>query len=283
LSGKKLYKTQIDKKIQKIRLSKKGKTEGLVVSLTSYGERINDLKYTLHSLVNQSLQPEKIIVWLSKEKCSLENLLKDLLQFQNYGVEFSFCEDIRSYTKLVPALEKYPDKIIAIADDDIYYHKNWLKKLWLYHLKNPDIIAAHLAHQVCFSPEKTLLPYTKWKHDVASNKIRYDFFPTGVGGVLYQKRLLHEDVCKKDLFLKLSPYADDVWFYFMIILAKTKVAIVSHPFRNLKYVDIYKEYGLNNKNTLQNINVQNNKNDEQIKSILDFYGITESDFAMLIQ
>lgn len=36
-----------------------------VVSLTSYGKRIATLHYTLYSLLNQTVKPQQIIVWLA--------------------------------------------------------------------------------------------------------------------------------------------------------------------------------------------------------------------------
>ena len=81
--------------------------------------------------------------------------------------------------------------------------------------------------------------------------------------------------------MKLAPKADDVWFYFMGLLAGQKVRIVKHPQNKLKYVDIYKEYGLNGKSSLQAENVGENMNDIQIQNVMKHYGIQDKDLVNL--
>ena len=44
----------------------------LVVSLTSYEERFEDLTISIYSLLNQSIKPDRIILWLS-DKLSLND------------------------------------------------------------------------------------------------------------------------------------------------------------------------------------------------------------------
>ena len=277
LNKKKINRNKLDKKILLIEHGKfcillKRQKSDVIVSLTSYGERLEDLKYTLLSLIQQSVEPGKIIVWLD----DAENLPKNLHAFEKYGVEFAFCKDIRSYTKLVPALCKYPTKNIVTADDDIFYNKNWLKKLVEEKKKNPECIVAHIAHQVRFDSNGKLLPYNYWKHNVLLKDASRFLFATGVGGVLWNSSDFDKDICNEELFTKLAPKADDVWFYFMsAVLKGTKIKVVKHPCNHLRYVDIYKEYGLNEKSTLAMENVEKNLNDKQIQNIMDYYGIKD--------
>ena len=51
-----------------------------------------------------------------------ENLPRDLLKLRSFGLTIDWCENLRSYKKLIPAIEKYPDDIIVTADDDVFYH-----------------------------------------------------------------------------------------------------------------------------------------------------------------
>ena len=243
----------------------------LIVSLTSYGERLSDLKYTLFSLVLQSVRPEKIIVWLGEG----ETIPDSLRMFERYGVEFAFCKDTRSYTKLVPALCKYSDKYIVTADDDIFYEKDWLKKLWCTHLRYPADKITHIAHVVSFGSNGILLPYNKWRHNVRAATCGKMYFPTGVGGTLYPPTPAPEYFLDENLYMKLAPNADDVWFYFMGILSGQNTRIVRHPCNRLKYVDIYKEYGLNGKSTLQSVNVEQNQNDMQIRAVMEHFNISD--------
>ena len=80
---------KIDKAIAKNKISlSKTVEKDLVVSLTSYGQRLEELQYTLFSLVNQTIAPEKIIVNISYDD---EKYITDKLKlFTNYGVEYNF-------------------------------------------------------------------------------------------------------------------------------------------------------------------------------------------------
>lgn len=275
LSGKKLNRKYVDKKILKLKKRNVPVIENLIVSLTSYGERLSDLKYTLYSLVTQSILPEKLVVWLAYN----EIIPEELRVFENFGVSFEFCEDIRSYKKLIPALIKYPEKFIVTADDDIFYKDNWLLELWNYHLIYPKDKITHIAHRIKFSSNGKLEKYNNW--DFAVSTASGNLFPTGCGGTLYPPQPVYSDFCKSELFMKLAPKADDVWFYFMGLLAGQKVRIVKHPQNKLKYVDIYKEYGLNGKSSLQAENVGENMNDIQIQNVMKHYGIQDKDLVNL--
>ena len=94
--------------------------EKLIVSLTTYPQRISDIDVVLYSLLIQTIKPDKIILWLSEEE--FPNKLNDvplhILRFLDFGVEIEFCDNIRSYKKLVYALNKYPNDLIVTADDD---------------------------------------------------------------------------------------------------------------------------------------------------------------------
>ncbi|MDD6003450.1 MAG: glycosyltransferase family A protein [Bacteroidales bacterium] len=280
LSGKKLNRRKIDKQIEKFVFDvNRDVIKNLIVSLTSYGKRVSELKYTLFSLVNQTVRPEKIIVWLSCTEFSRDKLSNELLAFENYGVEFEFCEDLKSYKKLIPALEQYPDYYIVTADDDIFYNKKWLELLWEKHLQYPNYIIAHIVHQITFSRNK-LLPYKMWVDCI--QKDCKGMFPTGCGGILYHKKMLFSDVDNSKLFMSLSPKADDIWFYFMSLLCGTMIKLPENPILKLKCVDVYKEYGLNGNSSLQHENVEQNLNDVQIRNIMNHYNISDEDLYKMI-
>lgn len=277
IKRKKINRKSLDKKLAllkngQLKFPKNRQDADVIVSLTSYGERLSDLKYTLLSLVLQSVKPEKVIVWIAIG----EHIPEDLRIFEKYGIEFSFCKDILSYKKLIPALCEFSNKDIVTADDDIFYDRHWLKKLVDEKKKFPECIVAHIAHKVCFDSGGKLLPYNDWNHNVEQEKGSRLLFPTGGGGVLWNSTDFYKDICNEALFTKLAPKADDVWFYFMsAVMNGTKIKVVKSPCNQLRYVDIYKEYGLNGKSTLASENVEQNLNDKQIANIMSYYGISD--------
>lgn len=279
LFRKKVYKSIADKNLQKlfdgkIQLSK-NRIDNLIVSVTSIPDRVSEIKYMLYSILAQELRPEKIILWLTASQFPQREaqLPEELLKLRNYDIEIRWCDEtIRSYTKLIPSLKCFPDSFIAIADDDIYYHRKWLLKLWNEHLKYPENIICHIADKILFDKTGKILSYKKWSKNIKVGDTSALYFPLGYGGVLYQKRLLFKDIEEADLFMKLSPYADDIWFYFMIVLNGHTVRIVKDPFVNMKWINPYKEYNIEESFKLSHFNMDNDKNDEQFKNITDYYG-----------
>ena len=243
-------------------------TQPVIISLTSYGRRVNEtLHFTLFSLLSQSVKPDKIVVWLGVNEWHNGNLPKTLKKLTDFGVEIKFCKDIGPFTKIIPSLREFPDSVIVTADDDLYYPKNWLKKLLDCRAENPEKICIHRAHEITFTDGK-INPYVQWKHAVKQTQNPENLFITGVGGVLYPPDSLGKNATNEELFLKLSPKADDVWLWAMAKLQKTPMIIVKNGYSKLNYIDIIDELsGL----TIEN--VVNNRNDEQIKAVVEYFGL----------
>ena len=242
----------------------------LVVSLTSYEERFDGLELAIYSIMNQTLLPDRIVLWLSDKYTSLNELPYSITKFIKNGLEIKFVKDIGSYTKIIYALKEFPDSIIVTADDDIIYQKDWLAKLYHSYISNPKDIHVHRAHRVLLDDNNKILPYEKWEKHIKEESSRYDNFLTGVGGVLYPPKCFVSEVFREDIFLKQSPFADDVWLWFMALLSERKIRIVKNHIGTLTCTDILGQIGLKKKKTLYSLN-KIGQNDKQIKALLKFY------------
>ena len=120
----------------------------VIVSLTSYEERFKDLVISIYSLLNQTIKPDRIILWLSDEYDGVNDLPYEITRFIKNGLEIRFVKDIKSYTKAIYAFKEYPEAIIVTADDDIYYPEDWLEKLYHSYITHPQDIQVHRAHRV---------------------------------------------------------------------------------------------------------------------------------------
>lgn len=200
-------------------IKESSKKPQIVVSLTTYGKRTNAYApIAVASILNQSVLPDKLILWLAdgeKVSQSIKKLVKK-------GLDVRFTEDTLSYKKLIPTLELFPDSMIITADDDIVYPKDWLKKLITAHRKEPKKIIAHRAHEMKLDENGLLLPYAEWGHNSKVIDDAKYTFPTGCAGILYPPHSLSEKVLDKVSFRKLAPNADDVWFWAMAKLKGTK-------------------------------------------------------------
>lgn len=106
-----------------------------------------------------------------------------------------------------------------------------------------------------------LTDYTQWPF-AREQGPSYQLFPTTGGGVLFPPGSLNEKVSDR-IFFQLSPCADDVWFKAMSLLNKTMVVMVQK-----KSKDFYRTQN-SKKSSLYKINAV--KNDEQLKSVFDYF------------
>ena len=241
----------------------------LIISLTTYADRIESVKYALYSLFNQSLKADKVILWLSEEDFPNKelDLPKSLLSLQKNGLTIKWCDNLLAYKKLIPALQEYPNDIIVTADDDLYYPKDWLEKMYENHLENPNSVIVHRARYIEFTDNNEIKPYLAMKIVENNRKPAYRNLFTGGAGALYPPKSLHEDISKQDIYNTLCPTGDDLWFWAMTVLNETKIKVVPDGFTLLQYV-LPEESVLFN-NSLWTVNQY--KNDEQIKNIVKYY------------
>lgn len=221
------------------------------------------------------MKPDEVILWLAKEQFpNKENDLgESLLKLVNNGLKIEWCEDIKSYKKLIFALPKYPNDIIVTADDDIYYLDNWLELLYKDYLKNPNCIHSHRVKQITFNSNQEVNPYINWTSHISNIEPSVLNFFTGCGGVLYPPNSLHKDILNKNLFMSLCPTADDIWFWAMAVLNDYKINLITDNFSNQQLLRINSERdsGYSEEKTLYEINVLNGHNDTQMKSLMEHY------------
>ena len=241
----------------------------IIVSLTTYGKRVHEVYLTIETLMQQTLMPNKIILWLNKDHFSDENIPISLKKLQNRGLLIEYCKDVRSYTKIIPALIKYPDEVIITVDDDMLYPRNMVENLVNSYKQNPELIHFRRGHRMKFDDSGQLQNYINWYWDISDSNIDKLNFPTGVGGVLYPPQSLHKDTTNKELFLKLAPAADDVWLKAMAILQGTlSKKVFTH---NMNKKEDYLINGGEDEIALFHSNIT--QNDVQLKAVFDHYNL----------
>ena len=262
-----------------------------IVSLTSYGSRVkSSAPYAIYSLFRQDVLPDKIILWLDNKNWSNNNIPFLLRKLKRFGLEIRFCEDVKSFTKLLFTLEAFPNDSIITADDDLYYPNNWLGKLLFEHKKNPNKIICHRVHGIKVDENHNPLPYHLWDYEIDPNIYfshifmsqeksipRHQLesiFPTGAGGILYPPKCFHKDVAKKELFLKLSPKQDDIWFWAMAVInteyfnGESPYIVIKNGYaKYLQQVDQQQRHG----NVLWGFNWFQGGNDKQLKAVIGEY------------
>ena len=255
-------------------LAKNGDETDVIVSLTSYGVRVLDtLPYTLHSLLTQTRKPNRIVVWLDNDNWSDEKLPEVLRKMKELGVEFYFVDDIRSYKKLVPSLEMFPDNVIITVDDDLYYNKHiveWLMEA--YNQSDKRSVFGSWAYQAK-SVDGKYLPYSQWK-EYNSNVENKEYSLIGCGGILYPPHVFDSEILKRELFMKMAPTADDLWFWVMEKRQGIPVRLIPQARKGLHTeVNRIDFWDPNREGSLYYVNEIKGKNDEQFERLLDYYNI----------
>lgn len=238
----------------------------LVVSLTSYKGRFDNLHLTLRSLLLQEMCPDLLILWIAEDEKA--DIPEAVWQLEQYGLNIHFCEDIRSYKKIIPTLTSYPDSFIATADDDIFYQPNWLKELVNSWDGDNKTIVAHRAHKIVLDKKSKPVTYQKWKWEVGADEASDGLIvPTGCAGVLYPPNVFHSDVNNIDAFMKLSPTTDDIWLYWMASLNGAKAKCSNHDFSIIEWPS-----QASSETSLWQKNINEGGNDLAVRKLMERYG-----------
>ncbi|MEE3662553.1 FkbM family methyltransferase [Brenneria sp. g21c3] len=240
----------------------------LIVSLTSYHKRFKTLHMTLDCLLKQSVKPDKIILWIAKSERS--QLPEKVLAFRSQGLEIKFCEDIRSYKKIVPTLVEDPNVFIITADDDLQYKTDWLEKLIDAWDGNYKTVVAWRAHQIVLDRDNLPISYNKWIWDSKNTEPEYSclLFPTSGAGVLYPPHCFYKDVINSQIFQKLCSGTDDVWLYWMCRLKGINFKVIDEKMDLREWVSVESE-------ALWHKNLLKGQNDKNINNMIRHYGFVE--------
>lgn len=253
--------------VQKGNYAKVKELNEFIVTLTSYPKRIGTVHMTVMSILQQSVKPDKVVLWLADSQFpnKTADLPEELLRLQEEGLTISWCEDLKSYKKLIPALKAYPEAVLITADDDVLYQKNWLKLLIESYINNPHAIHCHRAHKITLHKGE-IKPYSNWikYYELTQKKPGYLILLTGVGGVLYPAHCFTEEVFDKDAYMKCCPHGDDLWFWGQAVVNNFKVHLADNALKYPKLLDETQDVGL------WHDNVDNQENDKQLKALLDY-------------
>ncbi|WP_158735764.1 hypothetical protein [Alteribacillus sp. YIM 98480] len=262
------YRLPFYKNIIGINTSKK-REKKIIVSLTTFPARINVVWISIESLLRQSYKPDKIILWLAKEQFNgIKSVPHKLLKQQKRGLEIRFCDDLRSHKKYYYAFQEYPEEIIITVDDDIIYPRNTLKILINLHERFPDCICCNRAHLIKKLKNNDPAPYSEWvQNPLSLNEPSKLLCPTGVSGILYPPNSVHNEVFNKRDIKELCFHADDLWLKIMSLKNNTKVV------KTAEFTSVPFKINSSQKESLAQLNVNENKNDLQLKAILDKYNV----------
>ncbi len=242
-----------------------GKTDnGVIISFTSFPARINNVWQVVECMLRQTYQPAKIILWLSKEQFPDGfGIPSSLRERESDMFEIRIVEgDIRSHKKYYYVSKEYPESLIFLIDDDIYYPTDMLERTMKAHKEHPEAIICNYGYHIRYKEKGELMPYNSWPKEYGYSTDEDLFFGSG-GGTLLKPSWLHEDLTNIDLAMKLTPIADDIWLNAMALMAKREKLMLP----NGLILPIFVKEDVK----LASHNKGKNGNDEQINLIMAYY------------
>ena len=240
--------------------------ENLVVSLTSFPVRISRLHLVIRGLLAQSLQPRKIVLYLSIDEFPDRTVPNKLSALSGEQFEIRFVEgNLRPYKKLLYAITDFPGSTIITVDDDNLHPPDCFARLWKAAAANPGAVICVRGR--CMQIQKgAIAHYMDWTV-TRSSKPSFMIFPVGGWGVLYPPGALHPMVGQLEVLKELAPLNDDVWFKAMSLLQDVPCYAIGSVklSARLKYENDYK---------LWDVNQHGDSYQQTVERVFDHFGLS---------
>jgi hypothetical protein len=188
----------------------------VVVSMTTYGSRLEASAIALESIGTGRVRPRRLILWLDDER-AYRDLPASLQRLERRGLEVRLTNNYGPHTKYFPyvASTNAHRSPLVTADDDIMYPKWWLRDLVAQHAAQPGLVHCHWASEITFSGGE-IAHYVSWPNCTKSDSQATNF-ALGVSGVIYPSAMLDALASYGSAFREYSPTADDVWLHWVAL------------------------------------------------------------------
>ena len=249
--------------LAKSKLSHGVHRSGLLVSFTSFPTRANDVWKVVECMKRQTYMPDKILLWLSKEQFpTSESVPKSLRDCQDSVFEIRMVDgDIRSHKKYFYVSSEYPDSLVFLIDDDIYYPTDIIERSVKALVEHPNSIICNYGYHIG-QVGGEILPYKSWRREYKYSTDADLFFGSG-GGTLFKPSNLYVDLTNIEKAIELTPIADDIWLNAMVRLARIPICLLD----NGQILPT----GIENNVKLAKDNISKNRNDVQLKDVINYY------------
>jgi hypothetical protein len=191
-----------------------GLAHKLIISLTSYKPRFKTLDLTLECILNQTVKPDRILLWVDEPDVPF--IPEKILAMKSRGLEICVTDkNLGPFNKIVYTLRKYSGAAIVTVDDDTYYRRDMVEHLLSRWSGNIKEIVCNMAVTIKEGEDGGKTLFNDWPVVKGDSYPRYDIMPFGVGGVLYPPGSLPPETTDESVFTGLCPRADDIWLFWM--------------------------------------------------------------------
>lgn len=246
----------------------KKRREKIIVSLTSYGKRLETVFITIKSIMYQTMKPDAIILYL--DESTGNNLIAHEKELIRAGLTIKRnVENLKPHTKYYYAMQEFEEALIVTVDDDIIYDDELIEDLYLHHIKFPEAVICRRGHRM-IKQDFRIAPYKKWEGCVKTNYPTDELFPTGVGGVLYPCGEYRKSFLNREIVVKNALTADDIWLKAIQLLNGVKAyAIGEVPLKTIHNTQ---------EEALQLFNVDQGENDVILNNLQNHFSVNFAEF-----
>lgn len=239
----------------------------VILSLTTFPARIHYVHLAIKSLLNQTVKPERIILWLEEKQFQNVEIPKQLLALCEFGLEIRYCkEDLLAHKKYYYVMQEFSDRVIVTYDDDIIYPEDSLEKLLKMHTQFPNAIICNRGREIKIE-NGLIAPYKYWKvsSQVPAGVPSYHVMASTGAGTLYPPHCMPEETFDIEKIREMALTADDLWMKVMSI--QSGVPVVKSQTRGKALCISKRKQNL----TLAHQNVDQSLNDQVMQQLLAHY------------
>ena len=188
----------------------------IIVSLTSYPERIRFVEKTLDTIYAQTHSVDEVVLWLSeehfpeKEKSIPKRLVNDI---RDGRLTIRWCDNLELHRRYFYAFQEFRNDLIVTVDDDLLCMPDLIQKLRMSYLINPYAVSAARTHLITFDENDQVLPYKWWikEYDGYIGKPSKQLFCLSGTGALYPAELFPESSLNKEAIIENCLKSEDIW------------------------------------------------------------------------
>ena len=117
---------------ESLSLNKEKRDTILTCTLTTFPDRIDTVQYTIKSLFNQSVKPDRVVLWLASSEFENFEFPESIKKLQQQGLEIKYCDNYfghKRYYKMIE--EQRENECIIMFDDDIIFPYCLIERLYV--------------------------------------------------------------------------------------------------------------------------------------------------------
>ena len=223
----------------------------IIVSMTSFPPRIDTIRWTLESIIRQSMKPNRIEIWLSEDEFPGREIPEVLKEYEKKGVEIFFTPlDLKPHKKCFHTAQHNRDSIIITLDDDVLYSEDVVKRLYECYLQSDrHSVICELGHEILLTEDGRPKMYSEWNWEAKGIKGPSNLLMAkGAGGILYPAGFFSDNYFDIETIKDCCLMADDLWLKFIEIRNRYPVLKTKRYAKNVYCVKGSQEVSLHKKN-----------------------------------